>query len=130
MDSRMKKVLRDTALMAATIAAAVLLGSQAPGLYQKWRGVGRSGDFSKHIVNQPQRLTLYGTTTCPACISARDYLRAAGIPFNDQLVDKSDAAKRMYSTLGERSVPLLVSSNKVLVGFNREAYADMASQTR
>ncbi|UUZ52643.1 hypothetical protein LP419_25495 [Massilia sp. H-1] len=57
-------------LMAATIVAAIALGSQAPRLVREWRGHARSGDFRAHVAGQPARLTLYGTSTCPHCASA------------------------------------------------------------
>lgn len=130
MSQKLRKNLRDTALMALTVAVAAFVGSHTPQFYQKWKGVGRGGDFSEHVANQPERLTLYGTTTCPACITAREYLRSADVPFNDRLIDKTEAEKMMYLKLGEHSVPVLVSRNKVLVGFNREAYSEMAHAVR
>ncbi|UUZ47026.1 hypothetical protein LP420_26010 [Massilia sp. B-10] len=39
-------------LMAATIVAAIALGSQAPRLVREWRGHARSGDFRAHVAGQ------------------------------------------------------------------------------
>lgn len=130
MNREWNRMMRDIALMAVTAAAAALIGSHAAQVYQQWKGPGRGGNFAQHLANQPQRLTLYGTTTCPACISAREYLRSSQIPFNDQLIDKSTEAKKMYAMLGENSVPVLVAEDKMLVGFNSKAYSEMAEMRR
>jgi glutaredoxin 3 len=124
MTSKTKSAIFNAAAMAATVAAAVLIGWQVPSLYQGFMGTGqnRQGDFAQHVATQRHRLTLYGTTTCPACSQARAHLIKAGIPFNDQVIDQSEVAKKMYNTLGERSVPILVSSSELLIGFNAAAY--------
>lgn len=108
--------------MAATIAAAIAVGSVAPGLYQQWRGSMRSGDFSEHVANQPYTVTLYGTTTCPYCIKARAYLKKEGIPFNDRIVDESNEAEALYAKLDQNSVPVLVSGKSMIVGFTEPDY--------
>jgi glutaredoxin len=70
-------------------------------------------------------LTLYGTTTCPYCAAARKYLHEAGIPFNDIIIDKSQAATKAFRQLNEKAVPVLVSANRLVVGFDRNAYAEL-----
>lgn len=112
----------NVALMAVTITVAVVLGTNAPQLYQKWKGNGRAGDYAEHVANQPQQLTLYGTTTCEYCGKAREHLRSAGIPFNDRIVDKSKEASDLFAKLNESSVPVLVSKRQLLVGFNSDEY--------
>lgn len=128
MTSKTRRVLLDAVAMAATIAAAIAVGWQVPSLYQKFQGTEneRRGDFAQHVTQHRHRLTLYGTKTCPACAHARAHLVKAGIPFNDELIDQSDAAKKMYDKLGERSVPILVSRSQLLIGFNGAAYDRMA----
>lgn len=109
-------------LMAVTAAAAVAIGSQLPHLYKKWRGPFKSGDFSAHIAKQPYRLTLYGTTTCPHCESARAYLKKSGVAFNDQVLDTSKEAAANFNMLNEKAVPVLVSKHKLVVGFKALEY--------
>ncbi|QYF94745.1 glutaredoxin family protein [Massilia sp. PAMC28688] len=130
MTSKTKRVLLDAVAMAATIAAAIAVGWQVPSLYQKFQGMDneRRGDFAQHVTQHRHRLTLYGTTTCPACAHARAHLVKAGIPFNDQVIDQSDAAKQMYQKLGERSVPILVSKTELLIGYNAAAYDRLVSR--
>lgn len=122
MHPTIKKIAVNSLLITLTIAAAIAVGSQLPNLYQKWHGPARSGDFSAHVSNLPHRITLYGTTTCPYCETARVHLRNAGVPFNDQLVDKSPEVSAMFEKLNENSVPVLVTGSGMIVGFHVKAY--------
>ncbi|MES2212698.1 MAG: glutaredoxin domain-containing protein [Pseudomonadota bacterium] len=122
MKTSIKKFIINTLLMAATAGVAVAIGSQLPQLYKKWQGPFKNGDFSAHIKNQNQSLTLYGTTTCPHCESARAYLKKNGIAYNDQILDKSKEAEANFKLLNEKSVPVIVSAHKLLVGFNEQEY--------
>lgn len=130
MHAKLKSGLVNAALMTMTIAAAIAVGSVAPKLYQQWQGNSRSGNFSEHLANQPQRLTLYGTTSCPYCAKARAFLTKANIPFNDRIVDVSKDAEALYTKLNMNSVPVLVSENKLIVGFNEKDYAALAGTTK
>lgn len=127
MKANLRKVLTDVTVTAATVAAALTFGAYAPGLYQKWEGDPHSGDFSEHVAGLPAKLTLYGTTTCPACIEARAYLNSAGIAFNDRVLEQSPEAEKLYERLGQRGVPILVANNRILVGFNGPAYTKLAA---
>ncbi len=127
MKASIKSTLTNIMLMAVTIAAAIAIGSQAPQLYQKWKGHSRSGDFAVHVANQPHRLTLYGTSTCQYCAKARAYLIHAGIPFNDRIVDKSIEARDLFSKLNESGVPVLISDKKLVIGFIENEYSELAA---
>lgn len=121
-NTTIKKTLINFVLLAATAGAAAALGSQVPKIVSLWRGNTQTGNFSEHIANQQAPLTLYGTTTCPYCEKAREHLKRAGIPFNDRMIDKSDDASALYAKLDQSSVPVLVSANKLIVGFNKAEY--------
>jgi glutaredoxin len=126
-NAKIKSALVNTGLMAVTIVAAITIGSQAPQLYQKWRGNVRTGDFKEHVADLPQRLTLYGTTSCQYCAKARAFLSKAGIAYNDRIVDTSKEAEAMYAKLHENGVPLLVSDKKLIIGFHEEDYTALAN---
>ena len=125
MNPKLKSYLKDALLLAITIAVALVLGSNAPGWYRAWKGPFKQGDYSEHVKSMPYKLTLYGSSTCPHCETARNYLKQAGIPFNDLVLDKSPEAANSYKKLGEQAVPVLVNENRMLVGFKPEAYAEM-----
>lgn len=124
--SKFKQYLKEGTLLLATAALALGLGSQVPHLIEWWQGPFKKGDYAAHVKSLPHRLTLYGTSTCPHCATAREYLKQAGIPFNDLILDQNKTAAETYKQLGEKAVPVLVSENRMLVGFNREAYAELA----
>jgi glutaredoxin len=117
-----KALLSNIAMIAATAALAAFLGSNLPQLIKQWRGPFTSGDFSSHVANQPYKLTMYGTTSCPHCASARAYLKQAGIAFNDVMIDQSPAARDAYRQLNQGGVPVLVAENKLVVGFSQAVY--------
>lgn len=129
MKVKLKKILTEICLMGVTVAAAITLGTHTPGWYEMWKGNTRSGDFSRHVAGHTARLTLYGTNTCPACIKARAYLRQAGVPFNDRVLETSESAKKDYAELGFSSVPLLVSVDTLVIGFDRIQYSSLAAAT-
>ena len=125
MKNRITTALIQFALVGITAAAAIAVGSQVPNLIARFRGDVRGGDFALHIANQPQRLTLYGTTTCPHCITARQYLTKAGIAFNDRVIDTSPVNKVMFAKLNEGGVPVLVSRSGLVSGFNPYRYTQL-----
>ncbi len=126
MNPRVKRSIIDSAIMVATVTVALVAGNYVPGIYKSWNSGSRSGDFAEHVNGLPAKITLYGTTTCLACKRARDFLRRSAIPFNDQVVDASTEAEELYSRLGESAVPVLVSKDQIIVGFNEKRYISLA----
>ena len=114
-------------MIVLTASAAIALGSQVPRIVDQWRGNVTHGDFTLHVANQPQPLTLYGTTTCPHCVRARQYLVRAGIPFNDLILEASPETRSKYNMLRAEGVPVLVSRTGLVSGFNAEAFAELAA---
>jgi glutaredoxin-like YruB-family protein len=67
-----------------------------------------------------KRVIVFTTPTCPHCTTAKRYLRARGIRFNDVDVSKDPAAARdMVRRSGQQGVPVIQIGNRVVVGFNR-----------
>ncbi len=67
-----------------------------------------------------KRVIVFTTPTCPNCTTAKRYLRARGIRFNDVDVSKDPAAARdMVRRSGQQGVPVIQIGNRVVVGFNR-----------
>ena len=126
MNVKPKKLIVEISLMALTVVAAMTLGTHVPGWYEKWKGNNRNGEFSQHVAGRPAPLTLYGTKTCPACIKARAYLRDAGVSFNDRVLEDSESAKQDFQKLGISSVPVLLSDDTLIIGFNKEQYSSLA----
>lgn len=130
MHGKLKIWLRDGVILLVIIALAIWLGTQLPKWYSIVKGPFKNGDYSQHVKSQTYLLTLYGTSTCPHCDAARRFLNEAGIPFNDLVIDKSKVAEQAYKTLGEKAVPVFVSENKLIVGFNKEAYLKLIASAK
>lgn len=130
MQSKLKIWLRDGVALLAIIAFAIWLGAQLPRWFAQVKGPYKNGDYSQHVKSQTYAFTLYGTSTCPHCETARRFLNEAGISFNDLVVDKSKVAEAAYKTLGEKAVPVFVSENKLIVGFDKEAYLKLIASTK
>ncbi len=112
-----------------TASLAIALGSQFPRLLAHIRGNVTTGDFASHVNDQPQRLTLYGTKTCPHCISARQFLVRANIPFNDRILEDSPDAEKKFQSLNQDGVPVLVSRSGLVSGFNAAAFVELAKSS-
>jgi glutaredoxin 3 len=71
-------------------------------------------------------VTLYGTSWCTACKSARSYLRERRIPFADKDIEKDAGAARELrekaGRLGVRAdrVPILDVRGRLLIGFDKD----------
>jgi glutaredoxin 3 len=114
-------------VITATAILAIFIGGNLPFLIKQIRGPFKEADYHLHVAQKPYNLTLYGTTTCPHCVAARAYLKKANIPFNDMLIDKSEDAKQKFQKLNENAVPVLVSANRLLVGFDEKSYAKLST---
>jgi len=68
------------------------------------------------------KVIVFSTPTCSFCKKAKQYLRQNNNHFKDVDVSKDDAAARdMERRSGQRGVPVLDISGKVVVGFDRPA---------
>jgi glutaredoxin len=120
-----KAIAKNIATIFFTAVLAIFFGAKLPYVLNKWNGPFKKGDYSIHVAQQKNKLTLYGTTTCPHCASARKYLQDAKIPFNDLIIDQSKPAAELFKKLNEKGVPVLVSADRLVVGFNPEIYAEL-----
>ena len=106
------------------IAAGVAIGTLAPRVPQWLKGDYTEGNYAAYFPNPSTKVVMYGTSTCPYCAKARDYLRERGIAFADYDVQKSQAAKEAFSKLGGKGVPLILIGNRRIDGFMPPVYDD------
>lgn len=125
MNSKIKSIVLNAVLLAATVVVGIAVGHYGSKLYTSTRSHGKSGDFAKYVNNMPYKVTLYGTSTCPHCKAAREYLRKMHVKFNDLMIDQSPAAEKTFSQLGEAAVPVLVTERQLIVGFAQSEYDDL-----
>lgn len=130
MKNKLKILLREAIIWTAIISLAIWMGSQMPKWYSQLKGPFKNGNYSQHVKSHPYALTLYGTSTCPHCESARRFLTEEGIPFNDLVVDKSKFVEDAFNKLGENAVPIFLSEQKLIVGFDKAAYLKLAESEK
>jgi glutaredoxin len=117
MQIKAKVVLLNLGMLVLTAAVAVPLGTYGAQYWNEWKDHSMPGNFKEHVDKLPYAITLYGTSTCIHCRHAREYLKKAGIAFNDLQIDKSDDADRRFQNLGLQGVPVLVSETAAVPGF-------------
>ena len=74
-------------------------------------------------------VTLYATKSCSGCDSARQALRARGVPFNEYSVTTSSDFTEFQSRIGGTTFPVVVIGNQTLKGYSQSdlsGYLDAA----
>lgn len=82
----------------------------------------QAGDFSTIVAAAGTPVVLFATTTCPYCRKARGLLDAMKIDHVEYDIDASEAARALYAPLHANSVPVLVTANLRITGFDEAAY--------
>jgi glutaredoxin 3 len=68
-----------------------------------------------------REVVVYSTPTCPWCTRAKDYLKQAGIDFEEKDVSVDiQAARDMVKVSGQMGVPVLTIDGSVVVGFDKK----------
>ncbi|MGI6162531.1 MAG: glutaredoxin family protein [Bacillota bacterium] len=68
-----------------------------------------------------REVVVYSTPTCPWCTRAKDYLKQAGIDFEEKDVSVDlQAAREMVKVSGQMGVPVLTIDGSVVVGFDKK----------
>ncbi len=64
---------------------------------------------------------VYGTTTCPWCIRAKQFLKENNIVFQDiDVSGNQQAADAIMQKSGQMGVPVLDIEGEIIVGFDKE----------
>jgi glutaredoxin 3 len=68
-----------------------------------------------------KKVTVYGTSTCPFCIRAKQFLKDNDIEFTHYDVGSDKAkADEMVKKSGQMGVPVLDIEGEIVVGFDKE----------
>ncbi|MDZ4814452.1 MAG: glutaredoxin family protein [Pseudomonadota bacterium] len=82
------------------------------------------GDRSALLQRADAPLLLFSLSTCPYCLQARAWLQEHQVPFKELVVDKSPQAQSLFDELKESGLPVLVTGDRLIRGFQPSAYAD------
>ncbi|HEY6940102.1 glutaredoxin family protein [Dokdonella sp.] len=113
------------------LGGGLLAGTAAPRLLDALRPDHeiplQAGDFAGLVAGSGTPLVVFSTSTCRWCARTRAYLADHGIAHRDYVIDISPEAKRLYDTLGEQGVPIVLSAHHKLVGFSRKSLANLST---
>jgi len=116
--------LKSAGLYALILAAGLAVGLGAAKLPKLLERPYQTGDYTSHFAEAKSKVVVYGTTTCPFCAKAREYLAEKKVAFADFNVDKSDAAQKQYATLKVKAVPAILIGDRLITGFRPDAIDD------
>ncbi len=99
--------------------------ASAKGKARRIRRAKRGAKPQPARVAAKPRVLLFGTTWCPSCRDAKQYLQSRGVPFLELDVEKDPDAARQYQAvqsafrLREGAIPVMLINGRPLVGFNK-----------
>lgn len=68
-----------------------------------------------------RQVVVYSTPTCSWCTRAMDYLKQAGVEFEEKDVSVDiQAAREMVKVSGQMGVPVVTIDGNVVVGFDKK----------
>ncbi|MCT4662608.1 MAG: glutaredoxin family protein [Tissierellales bacterium] len=67
-----------------------------------------------------KNITIFTSSTCPYCISAKDYFKHKNIPFEEKNVSTDPSARKELMAKGYMGVPVIIIDGEELIGFDEE----------
>ncbi len=74
-----------------------------------------------------KKVTLYSSTTCPHCVTAKEYLNQKGIDFEEKNVQEDTAARKKLMKQGIMAVPVIQVDEEMVVGVDKEKLDNLLS---
>ena len=73
-----------------------------------------------------EEINVYTTPTCPWCRKVKEYLQAKGVQYSEiDVAADASGARRLVELTGQRSVPVTVKKDQVVVGYDPEQLAKL-----
>lgn len=104
-----------------------LAGIGGQQVYREWNQprLVETRDNRAFLAGYGADVVLFSTRTCPFCQKARESLQALGVQYRELAVDQSESADAAFKALGERGVPVLITPDRLIRGFQPEAYREL-----
>ena len=115
------KAARNLLMYGLILGGGLAIGHYLPAAAKMLTPKYSEGNFNAYYAQAGTKVVVYGTPTCPYCAKARAYLKERGIAFSDFDLTTSDKAKRDFTQLGGKAVPVILIGNRQLVGFDKDA---------
>ena len=72
------------------------------------------------------KIRVFSTSTCPYCITLKDFLSAKNIAFTDIDVSQNlEAQKEMVEATGQMGVPVINIGDQWVIGFDRQKISQL-----
>ena len=98
-----------------------LEGVESAGFYARILSGARPSQYKAGKGSAPRRVVVYSGPGCPACGSAKAYLRRQGISFREvDIARDQNAAQSLVKRSGQMAVPQIDIDGHLIVGFDRE----------
>ena len=66
-----------------------------------------------------KNIKIYSSSTCPNCITAKEYLKEKGYEYEEKNVSADKEAKKELISMGYMGVPIIIVDEEVVVGFDK-----------
>jgi glutaredoxin-like YruB-family protein len=97
-----------------------LEGVESAGFYARILSGARPSQYKAGKGTAPRRVIVYSGPGCPACGSAKTYLRRLGISFREvDIARDRNAAQSLVRRSGQMAVPQIDIDGHLIVGFDR-----------
>jgi len=98
-----------------------LEGVESAGFYARVLAGASPSQYKTGKGTAPRRVIVYSGPGCPACGSAKAYLRRQGISFREvDIARDQSAAQSLVRRSGQMAVPQIDIDGHLIVGFDRE----------
>ena len=128
---RVKNLFYLTVFLGCGIAAGVGLGRYAVPLLRPAATPlppVTSGDYRARLNSAGAPVVMFSMSTCPHCKDAHAYLASHGIVYADFVIDLSAEARKTFESMHENAVPVVMTANHLVRGFEPESYAEIFKQ--
>lgn len=121
------QTIKHFAWLLGFVVVGVLAGIGGKQVYREWNqpALVEARDFRPLLAEHGAEVVLFSTSTCPFCQQARASLKALGVHYRELDVDQSAAADAAFKALGERGVPVLIAPDRLIRGFQPDAYREL-----
>ena len=76
-----------------------------------------------------KKVIVYGTTSCPYCVMAKNFFKENNVSFEDVNVGIDRArAEEMVKKSGQMGVPVIDIEGQIVVGFQPNVFEQLLSQ--
>ena len=71
------------------------------------------------------KVTIYTSSTCPHCHTAKDYLNEKGVEFEEKNVGNDAEARKELIQKGYMGVPVIIVGDEEIQGFDKEKLEEL-----